>query len=76
MESVLGVELGEEAGNVFSPESAVTATGNTVGPYYPPVTPPSQRIAVDMEQPGYLSYRQHRAFNLSYHIFSPLIHLT
>ena len=62
------VELGEEVVNVFSPKSSVTATGNAVCPYYPLVTPPSQRIAMDMEKPGYLSYCQHPPL-VSYHIF-------
>jgi len=67
------VELGEEAINVFSPKSSVTATGNTVCPYYPAVTPPSQRIAMDIEKPGYFSYREHRPhLVITCHIFPAL----
>lgn len=65
------VELGEVVVNVFLPESSVTAAGNTVCPDYSPVTPPSQRIAVDMEKPAYFSYCKHRPL-VSYHIFPRL----
>ena len=71
MESVL-VELGEEESNVFPPEPSVTAMGNTVGLYYPGIAPPSQRIAMDMEKPGDLSYCQHRPRGASCHISPPL----
>ena len=65
------IELGEVAVDVFLPKSSVTAAGNAVYPDYPHITPPSQRIAVDMEKPAYLSYCQHRAL-VSYHIFPRL----
>ena len=53
------VELSEEASNVFSPKSSVTTAGNSVGLYYPSITPSSQRIAVDMEKLGDFSYCEH-----------------
>ena len=65
------VELGEEAIDVLLPKSSVAATSNTVCPYYPAVTPPSQRIAMDMEKLSYLSYCQHRPV-ITYHIFPHL----
>ena len=66
------VERVQEAGNVYSPESSVTTTGDTVWPYYSLVAPPSHRVAMDMEKLSYFSYRQHGPHLVStYHILPP-----
>jgi hypothetical protein len=44
------VKLGEEASDILPPESPVTATADTVCPYYPPLAPPSHCIAMDIKK--------------------------
>jgi len=51
------IEFGQEMSNIFSPESSVATIGDSVGLYYPPVTPSSYRVAMDMEELSNLSYR-------------------
>ncbi len=71
--TVSSVELGQEVSNVLSVKSSVTATINTVYPYYSLVRPPPCCIGVDMEKQGYFSYCQHRPYSVViYHI---LLHL-
>ena len=63
------IELSQEASNVLSPKPSVTPIGNTVCPQCPTVTPSPHCIGMDMEKPGYFSYREHRPHLVTtYHI--------
>jgi hypothetical protein len=71
--TAIGVELGQKATNVFTPKPTVAAPCNTVSLQYPPVTPPSYRIRVDMKELGHFPYCQHGPhLPVIYHTFLSL----
>ena len=55
------VELGQEARNVSALKPSVTPGSNAVCPYSSFIAPAPQGIGMDMEEPGYFSYCEHRA---------------
>ena len=64
-----GADILQEPGDILASEPPVAARGDAVRPYPAAVTPPPQRIGMDVKQIGYFSDCQHVIhLNHSYHV--------